>query len=213
MPDFLLTLQPLIAQQRVVTAETEADAIATIDGEEFNILRIQNVDEFVSEFSPRVRFEYDEKYFGGQYEQVGDYAYVPLAFVSDMEVKDAFLTFTGIDPVHIISFESETNHDELVLEDGEGWLESADKWAEDVVAALAVDGESPEVCICAIENDGFYDIEIEVSPEEVCSTRPTGTHDLNLAIVMLDSVKAVFRGALFKVFSDRDEWEQSQSKA
>lgn len=213
MPKFLLTVQPLASQQLSVTADTEEEAIASIDPEQFSVLRTQNLDDLYSEFSPCVRFEYDQKYFGGKYDQVGDYAYVPLDFVSDMESDEAFSVFTGIDSVHIVSCEDESNTSELCLADGTGWIESAEEWAEEVASTLGVDGEKPEMYIDVIENDGFYDIAIEVSAEEVCSKHSTGTGDLRLAKIIANSVQNVFQEASFNVFLYRDLGLQPQSQA
>jgi hypothetical protein len=73
---------------------------------------------------PRVRFEYDLNYRGGDYRGVGAFVYVPLAVVESFEHdpdadRKAFYRHTGHDPIHIVHY----SLDELWDSNGEPWPE------------------------------------------------------------------------------------------
>lgn len=61
-----------------------------------------------------LRIEYDLSYWGGQYDGVGKFAYVPLALCKRHGTEDAFRRYMGHDPVHIVHY----SPDEIY--DGEG---------------------------------------------------------------------------------------------
>lgn len=61
------------------------------------------------------RFEFDLGYTGGNYSDVGDFAYVPESMVNELGEKGAFTATTGHDAIHIIHWIV----DELYTKDGE----------------------------------------------------------------------------------------------
>ena len=63
---------------------------------------------------PYVRVEYDLNYLGGDYSDVGTFAYVPLMICEKLGVEQAFATFCKVDAAHIIHY----TLDELYDNDG-----------------------------------------------------------------------------------------------
>jgi len=74
-----------------------------------------------------VRVEYDLRYSGGDYQKVGDFAYIPLNIIDavrgnltdDERLKAAFRATTGHDPIHIVHY----TFDEVYDENGNPWDE------------------------------------------------------------------------------------------
>ena len=67
---------------------------------------------------PHLQVEYDLAYCGGDYGNSGDFAYIPVALVDRCgSVEQAFLKYTGHDPVHIVHY----SEDELFDQDGDEW--------------------------------------------------------------------------------------------
>ena len=67
-----------------------------------------------------IMVEYDLSFYGGDYSKVGRFAYVPSYWVFMLEVEAAFNIATGIDPVHIVSY----NLDEIYFynEERKEWI-------------------------------------------------------------------------------------------
>jgi hypothetical protein len=63
---------------------------------------------------PHFQVEFDLNFHGGDYDEVGDFAYVPVGLVAKMGMEKAFQEFTGHDPVHIIHY----TEDELFDSEG-----------------------------------------------------------------------------------------------
>lgn len=52
-----------------------------------------------------IQVEYDLEFAGGNYSNVGDFAYVPVELIDKCKnVEEAFQKHTGIDPIHIIHY-------------------------------------------------------------------------------------------------------------
>ncbi len=66
---------------------------------------------------PYIRFEYDLDFWGGDYSDVGDFAYVPAKRCEKIGYERAFTEQTGIDAQHLIHY----SPDELYDADGEFW--------------------------------------------------------------------------------------------
>lgn len=58
---------------------------------------------------PHLRVEYDLEYFGGDYDNNGQFAFVPVALCSFIfdTVEEAFEAYTGINRQHIIHYSDE----------------------------------------------------------------------------------------------------------
>jgi len=54
----------------------------------------------------RIRVEYDLSYNGGNYSDVGDMAYIPIALVNEHGIEQAFKLHTGHDSIQIIHYET-----------------------------------------------------------------------------------------------------------
>ena len=77
---------------------------------------------------PYIMVEYDLAYTGGDYDQVGAFAYIPVKIVEffkkidpreEEDVPLAFTYWTGYEPVHIIHWDENTWY----TADGEEWEE------------------------------------------------------------------------------------------
>jgi len=72
---------------------------------------------------PHTRVEYDLDFTGGDYSDVGNFAFVPLSVVDRHagDVEAAFKAHTGIDPIHIVNHNLDEVYDEngRILEDWE----------------------------------------------------------------------------------------------
>lgn len=67
---------------------------------------------------PHLRVEYDLAYFGGDYGNTGDFAYIPVPLVDRCgSVEQAFRNDTGHDPVHIVHYSEDEHFDQ----DGDEW--------------------------------------------------------------------------------------------
>lgn len=75
------------------------------------------------EKTPHILVEFDEEWGGGggEYDQVGEYAYLPVTLLEAVngDVAAAFEELTGIDRQYLISY----THDELYTYSGEEWPE------------------------------------------------------------------------------------------
>jgi hypothetical protein len=72
---------------------------------------------------PHIRVEYDTNYFGGDYNGIGKFEFIPEGlspFVFDT-VKEAFEAYTGIPRQHVIHYSS----DETFFPDGSEWIDPA----------------------------------------------------------------------------------------
>jgi len=59
-----------------------------------------------------IRVEYDYAFFGGEYDRVGSFAYVPMSLVEKTgDVEAAFKQQTGTDPVHIVNYSLDEIYD------------------------------------------------------------------------------------------------------
>jgi hypothetical protein len=58
------------------------------------------------------QFEYDLEYDGGNYDQAGRMAYVPARLIQMLGMEEAFQKHTGVDPVHIINWNTDVAYDE-----------------------------------------------------------------------------------------------------
>jgi len=72
-----------------------------------------------------IRVEYDLNYQGGDYDKVGNFAYIPLDNIDrqsgkdfDKKLKTAFAVLVG-DPIHIVHF----TFDQVYDQDGNEWRE------------------------------------------------------------------------------------------
>jgi hypothetical protein len=62
---------------------------------------------FDPNLAPHIRVEYDTHYTGGDYTDVGDYAYIPSALVEQMGVERAFYKTTDINSIHIVHWSAD----------------------------------------------------------------------------------------------------------
>lgn len=62
-----------------------------------------------------IQFEYDLTFYGGDYSDVGKFAYVPAKLCDDLGFERAFQKHTGYDPCHIIHY----SPDELYTAEGD----------------------------------------------------------------------------------------------
>lgn len=62
---------------------------------------------------PHVKVEFDMSYYGGNYDSVGSYVYVPEALIDlmDGDVAAAFSKFARIDTVHMVGYTSDQRFD------------------------------------------------------------------------------------------------------
>lgn len=70
---------------------------------------------------PHIRVEYDTEYFGGDYNRVGQFAFIPeglYPFVYET-VEEAFEAYTGINRQHVVHYSS----DERFFPDGTEWID------------------------------------------------------------------------------------------
>jgi len=58
-----------------------------------------------------IQFEYDLEFHGGDYDKVGEYAYVPIELIEKMGEEEAFEKVTGINAVHIIFYTMDEVYD------------------------------------------------------------------------------------------------------
>jgi hypothetical protein len=142
-----------------------------------------------------IRVEFDLAFFGGDYDAVGDFAYVPLRAVDEHgSVVDAFKALTGHNPQHIIHF----SEDELYTADGEEYVPDpvpAQGAASDPVAtadyigAVVSQVRLPNGSVVPIDaedkietsiNVTVYDLEKkgETELDEFLSEQATGRHNL-----------------------------------
>lgn len=64
---------------------------------------------------PYVQFEFDRKYYGGDYSRTGEFAYVPSSLCDELGHEAAFTAQTGLDSVHLIHY----SPDELYTASGD----------------------------------------------------------------------------------------------
>jgi len=57
------------------------------------------------------QFEYSLDYSGGDYDGVGDFAYVPVELADKIGEEEAFEKVTGINPIHIIFYTTDEVYD------------------------------------------------------------------------------------------------------
>jgi len=68
---------------------------------------------------PHMQFEYDLSYRGGSYAGTAyKIAYIPARVIDQMGLEEGFRQWTGVDPIHITFYDSDT----LYTEDG-NWLD------------------------------------------------------------------------------------------
>lgn len=102
-----------------IASEMNSNAGADIfeyDDEEDEIVIAEGVEKL-----PHIRVEYDTEYYGGDYNQIGKFEFIPEAlypFVFNT-VEEAFEAYTGIPKVHVIHYSS----DERFFPDGTEWIE------------------------------------------------------------------------------------------
>ena len=60
---------------------------------------------------PCVRVEYDLDFFGGDYDKVGKFAYIPISTTSSCTIEEAFEKQTGINRQHIIHYSTDELYD------------------------------------------------------------------------------------------------------
>lgn len=59
-----------------------------------------------------VQVEWDPFHYGGDYDAVGDFAYLPASEVTDENIKEVFERVTGRNPIHIVSYDLDELYDE-----------------------------------------------------------------------------------------------------
>lgn len=57
-----------------------------------------------------IEVEYDEEYTGGNYSDVGNHTYIPVSLVDAIGLEHAFKEITGIDPIHIVSYNEDERY-------------------------------------------------------------------------------------------------------
>jgi len=62
---------------------------------------------------PHTRVEYDLEFTGGDYSDVGQFAYIPHRVIDEFGggIQEAFKAHTGIDPVHIVNYNLDEAYD------------------------------------------------------------------------------------------------------
>ena len=167
-------------------------------GQGYQILAVEEVPVDYSELAPHIQVEYDLAYWGGQYSQVGDYAYIPLGLVQTIGLESAFQVATGHDPAHIISVDS-INNDEFYLQNGDNWFEAAQSWAADQAEQLTKE-RHPRVRVAIIqpELDRLH-LELEYDENNIFSIYDTGTDDLQLVETLRERVQAELLEAKIQV--------------
>ena len=106
-----------------VYVTTKDLTLAALEGYFRNDPKVLSVTE--RSLKPCVRVEYDLNYAGGDYNKVGDFAYIPLDAISaipgrlagDERLKAAFQIITGYNPIHIVHY----TFDEVYDQDGNEW--------------------------------------------------------------------------------------------
>jgi hypothetical protein len=102
-----------------IASEVNSNAGADIfeyDDETDELVIAEGVDQL-----PHIRVEYDLEYFGGDYNKIGKFEFIPEAlypFVYNT-VEEAFEAYTGIPKQHVIHYSS----DERFFPDGTEWVE------------------------------------------------------------------------------------------
>ena len=86
------------------------------DDETDEIVIAEGVEKF-----PHIRVEYDTEYYGGDYNKVGQFAFIPEGLYPFVypTVEEAFEAYTGINRQHVIHYSS----DERFFPDGTEWID------------------------------------------------------------------------------------------
>jgi len=187
MPTFLVTAIPIEPVQFTIQVDN-SNCIASVIGKDYEIKTIEEIQVDYSTHAPHIEIEYDKSYWGGDYTQVGDYAYIPFELVDAIGAEEAFQIATGCDRANIVNV-NHSEDEQIYRKDGTNWFEAAEDWAVEQSKQLKQEGRSfVQLIITNPER-----IELQRDPgEKPFATYETGTRNLELVKALCETVKREF---------------------